>query len=155
MNNTLTFALPLILLCLSSPASSAQDIDNDPINKFISNQATRERGQEYEDARKVIAGDLNHDSTPDLAVLYTIEGQNGTNNYVQYLAVFLRVKGRLLQVTHTAVGGKSYRAVELQSIRNNVIVFKTLNYGANDAACCPSKERVARYVLVNRKLKQL
>lgn len=155
MNNVLTLALPLILLCLQSPAPTPQDADNAVIGGFISSQATRERGEEYEDARKIIAGDLNQDGTPDLAVLYTIEGQGGSNNYVQYLAVFARVKGRLLHVAHTAVGGKTHRSVELEAIRKNVIIIKTLNYGADDAACCPSKAGAARYALANGKLKQL
>lgn len=155
MNNALSLVLPLFLLSLYSPTSASQDVDTSLINNFISNQASREKGEEYEDARKVIAGDLNSDGAPDLAVLYTIEGQNGTNNYVQYLAAFVRVKGRLAPVTHTAIGGKGYRAVELQAIRGGVIFFKTLSYGAKDADCCPSKEGTARYALVNRKLKQL
>ena len=155
MNNALAFALPLILLCLQSPASTLQDVDNVVINKFISSQASRERGAEYEDARKVVAGDLNHDGTPDVAVLYTIEGQDGTNNHVQYLAVFARVKGRLIHVAHTVVGSKTYRSVELETIRNNAIIIKTLNYGAYDAACCPSKAGSARYTLVKGKLKQM
>ena len=155
MNNTLALVLPLILLCLQSPAPTLQDADKAVISEFISSQASREKGEEYEDARKVIAGDLNHDGAPDIAVLYTIEGQNGTNNYVQYLAVFARIKGRLTHLTHTVVGGKTYRSVELETIRNNVIIIKTLNYGANDAACCPSKAGSARYALVKDKLKQM
>ena len=149
---------PLLLLfsiCLSSYAFFSQNTDTSVINKFISNQAAREAGQEYEDARKVMSGDLNNDGIPDLAVLYTIEGQNGTNNYIQYLAIFVRFKGQLRVITHTAVGGKSRRAVELESISKNVILFKTLNYSEQDAACCPSKKGEARYVLVKGRLKQL
>ena len=155
MKNALTSALLLILLCVSSYASLYQNRDTALISNFISKQAAREAGDEYEDARKVIAGDLNSDSTSDLAVLYTIEGQNGTNNYVQYLAVFIRVKGQLVPVTNTVVGGKSHRAVELESISKGVILLKTLKYAAQDAACCPSKKGTARYVLVKRRLKEL
>ena len=155
MKNTLMFALPVILLCTPSFASPAQDQDTAVITKFISKQATREGGDEYEEARKVMAGDLNRDGVPDLAVLYTIEGQNGTNNYIQYLAVFIRAKGKLVPVAHTVVGGKLNRAVELQSIRNNVIFFKTLKYRANDPASTPSKKGTTRFVLVNRRLKEL
>ncbi len=155
MKNGLTSALLLILFCVSSSASLSQNRDTALINNFISEQATREGGDEYEDARKVIVGDLNNDNTPDLAVLYTLEGQNQSNNYVQYLAVFVRVKGKLVAVTHNAVGGKSHRAVELESISNGVILLKTLTYAAQDAACCPSKKGTARYVLVKRRLKEL
>jgi len=155
MKHALTFTLLISLVCLSTSVSLSQDDATDLIDKFISKQATKEGGEEYKDARKVIAGDLNNDGAPDLAVLYTIEGQNGTNNYVQYLAVFVRLKGRLVPVTHTKVGGKLYRSVELQSISKNVILLTTLSYTAKDAACCPSKKGEARYELVDGRLKQL
>src|SRR5882762_6150258 len=143
MKNVFRFGLPFMLLCLSS-ASFAQSSDTDAINKFISKQAAAERGEEYEGARKVVKGDLNRDGISDLAVLYTIEGQDGTNNYVQYVAVFVRVKERLTHVANTVVGGKSYRAVELQSIKNNVIIFKVLKDETNDATSRGSKRKVTR-----------
>ena len=155
MKNTFRFGLSFIILCLLSSASIAQSSDTDKINQFISRQAAEERGEEYEEARKVVKGDLNRDGVSDLALLYTIEGQDGTNNYVQYLAVFIRVKGRLDHVTETVVGGKSYRAVELQSIRNNVIFFNVLKDGTNDVANRGGKRRVTRFVLVKRKLKEI
>jgi hypothetical protein len=153
--HALTPALILILLCVSSSSSLSDDRDIDIINKFISKQESQESGNEYRDARRVIARDLNRDGISDLAVLYTIEGQNGTNNYVQYLAFFIRVNGRLVYVTHTAVGGRLYRDVETESIKDNVIFLKTLNYTAKDAACCPSKEGMAQYALVRHRLKEL
>ncbi|HEX8177248.1 MAG TPA: hypothetical protein VF543_19320 [Pyrinomonadaceae bacterium] len=155
MKNILVFSLLFILLGMSALVSSAQNKDTAVITGFISKQATQESGTEYESARKVVKGDLNRDGVADLAVLYKIEGQNGSNNYVQYLAVFTRNKDGLVPVTYTVVGGKSNRSVELTSIRNNVISFKTLNYGPKDAACCPSKKGATRFVLVNSKLKEL
>lgn len=99
-------------------------------------------------------GDLNRDGVSDLAVLYTIEGSAGGLNWAQFLAVFIRAKGELVPVTDTEVGAKGIRSVELQSIRNNVIFFKTLNYGPKDPACCPSEKGTTRFVLANRRLKE-
>jgi len=144
-----------ILLCVSSSASPSQDSDTDVIDKFISSQAARLAGEEYGEARKVMAGDLNHDGIPDLAILYTIEGMGGGNNHVQYLAVFARAKGRLVYVTHAAIGGKLRRSVDLTSIRNNVIFFQTLAYRANDPSCCPSRKGTAKFVLIGKKLKEI
>jgi hypothetical protein len=155
MKNILMFALLVILLGMSALVSSAQNKDTAVITGFISNQATQEGGDEDEGARKIVTGDLNRDGVTDLAVLYTIEGQNGSNNYVQYLAVFTRNKDGLVPVTHTVIGGKTNRSVELKSIRNNVIFFKTLTYRPKDASCCPSKKGVTRFVLVNSMLKEL
>ncbi len=100
-------------------------------------------------------GDLNRDGVPDVAVLYTIEGQDGTNNYLQYLAVFIRTNGKLIAAAHTVVGGKHNRNVELQSLSNNVIRFKTLSYRASDPASTPSRKGTARFVLIKSKLKEL
>lgn len=155
MKTALTATLLLLLLCGASSAARSQNSDTTLINNFIAKQAAREAGEEYADARKVVAGDLNGDGTDDLAVLYTIEGQHGSNNHVQYLAVFFRVKGQLVAVTHAAVGGKSNRAVELESISKGGILLKTLKYAAQDASCCPSIQGTARYGLVQRKLKEL
>ena len=154
MKQALRFVLP-VLLCIPSAASPAQNQDTAVVNQFIAKQATQEDGEEYEGARKMITGDLNRDGVPDLAVLYTIEGQNGTNNYIQYLAAFIRRNGALVHVAHTAVGGKWNRDVDLQSIKNNVIHFKTLLHRANDPASTPSRKETARYVLRRRTLKEL
>ena len=155
MKNVLRVVLPIIVLCAPSFAAAPQNADTAVIEKFIEKQATQEDGEEYEDARRVIAGDLNRDGVSDVAVLFTIEGQNGTNNYVQYLAVFVRTNGALVPTAHTVVGGKLNRDVELQSIKNNVIFCKTLSHQANDPASTPSRKGTARFVLVKRRLKEL
>ena len=140
------FAVSIVLLFAS--AVFPQDQDKAAIDKFIANQATRERGEEYPDARKVVTGDLNGDGTPETVVLYTIEGQNGTNNHIQYLAVFKRVNAQLVHMTHVDVGSKSYQGVELDSITNGIINLTTMRYGKNDPSCCPTLKGKARYRLV-------
>ena len=88
-------------------------------------------------------------------MLYTIEGQNGTNNYVQYLAVFLSLKGRLVYAANTPVGGKGHRAMELTSIKGNVMFFETTAYAKRDPACCPTIKGRTRYALVGKKLTEM
>jgi len=155
MNRLLSLALPVIVLFTPSLALPSQIQDTAIVDRFISKQAKQEDGEEYADARKMLAGDLNRDGVADVAVLYTIEGQNGTNNYLQYLAVFVRTKNKLVPAAHTVVGGKLNRNVELQSIKNNVIRFKTLSYRASDPASTPSRKGTASFVLSRRKLKEL
>ena len=99
-----------------------------------------------------MAGDLNHDGVSDVAVLYTIEGVGGGNNYTQYLAVFVRLEGKLTPTAHAVVGGKGYRATHLEGIGDNVIFLTTLSYGPHDAMCCPSIKGSARFVLADGKL---
>lgn len=148
----LIFTLLFVLLCFPNIASAFQDNDTAAIDAFIARQAKRERGEEYPDARKVLTGDLTHDGQPETVVLYTIEGQGGSNLHIQYLAVFVRRKGKLSLLTHADVGGKSTRGVELTSIENNSILLGTLNYGPKDASCCPSVKGTTRYVLSGGRL---
>ena len=134
--------------------SGFQDNDTAAIDAFIARQAKRERGEEYRDARKVVAGDLTHDGLPETVVLYTIEGQGGSNLYIQYLAVFVRRNGKLSSRAHAEVGGKSARGVELNSVEKNSILLDTLNYGPKDASCCPSIKGTTRYVLSGSRLRE-
>jgi hypothetical protein len=147
--------LLIIAFSISALGLPPQDADKQVIDKFIATQAKQEDGEEYEAARKVVAGDLNRDGISDVAVLYTIEGQNGTNNYYQYLAVFVRSKGRLVPAAHTAVGGKQNREVDLKSVKDNLIYCHTLAYRENDPSSTPSKPGTARFKLVRHKLKEL
>ncbi len=130
-----------------SSTLAAQDADTATIDNFITRQAKREQGEEYREARKIVAGDLTHDGEPETVVLYTIEGQRGSNLYIQYLAVFVRRRGKLASLTQADAGGKFARAVELTAVDNNSILLDTLNYGPKDAACCPSIKGTTRYVL--------
>ena len=124
------------------------------ISSFIARQAHRERGEEYEDARKVVTGDLNGDGIPETVVLYTIESQGGSNNYIQYLAVFARRSGHLVAVAHTPVGGKSRRSIELSSVEKQRVNLQTLSYAPRDASCCPSIKGTTSYVLVGQSLRE-
>jgi hypothetical protein len=144
-----------LLLAVVCVAAVAQDRDRAVIDKFIRSQESEGNGYEAKGARTTVKGDLNHDSVADTAVLYTLEGQFGTNNYVQYLAVFVRAKGRLAHGANTPVGGKYYRAIELTGIRDNVMLFKTTDYAESDPRCCPSIEGTTRYVLKGDGLKEL
>src|SRR5690349_532046 len=151
--------LPIILLTafvsLTCWTTSAQQDSNDAvIDAYISRQAERERGEEYREARKVVQGDLTHDGVPEIVVLYTIEGQGGSNLYIQYLAVFGRRDGKLSPLTHAEVGGKFGRSIDLKSIDKNSILLNTLNYGRKDPECCPSMKGATKYVFVGRTLRE-
>ena len=149
--------LVLIMLTLAwyTPSASAlQDNDGSVIDSFIARQARRERGEEYREARKVMVGELTGDGVPETVVLYTLESQGGTNNYVQYVAVFARGSRGLIPVTHTEVGGKMSRSVELSSVDNNAIQLATLSYRPKDPSCCPSVKGTTCYALVGRALRE-
>jgi len=137
-----------------SAAFAQQDQGAKTIDAYISKQARKQRGEEYKEARQRIDGDVNLDGAADAVVLYTIESQQGTNNFRQYLAVFARRHGRLVPLAHAEVGGKSLRSVELAAVDGNGICLDTLTNGPDDASCCPSIKGTTRYVVVGRSLRE-
>ena len=143
--------LALIMVLTSFPAMAQSD-DKAVIDKYIAAQAKRARGEEPDDIRKTIEGDLNRDGVSDVAVLYTIEGQGGSNNYIQYLAVFLRKNGKLVFAARQAVGGKNRREMEITSIKDNAMLFDSTAYGPRDPSCCPTIKGHTRFVLTGNRL---
>jgi hypothetical protein len=137
---------------MTSLTATAQSDDKAVVDKYIAAQAKRERGEEPDGIRKTIEGDLNHDGESDVAVLYTIEGQGGSNNYIQYLAVFVRRKTGLVFAARTPVGGKNRRAIEFISIKNNTMFFETTAYGPRDPSCCPTIKGSTKFVLTGKRL---
>lgn len=143
----------LLVNCHVSIASPTQGSDDAAIDAYIARQAQRERGEEYREARKVVVGDLTHDGLPETVVLYTIEGQGGTNLSTQYLAVFSHKNGKLVPVTYAAMRNERIGGVELTSVKDDAVVLSTLSYGPKDAACCPSIPSTKRYVLTGKVLR--
>lgn len=152
MKNFTTLALSILILSVTSLPATAQSDDKTVIDEYIASQAKRERGEEPDGIRKTIEGDLNHDDAADVAVLYTIEGQGGSNNYVQYLAVFVRRKTGLVFAARTPVGGKNRRAIELTSVKDNTMFFDTTAYGPRDPSCCPTIKGHTQFVLTGKQL---
>lgn len=138
----------------AAPSILSQTDENAIVNSFISRQAKKAAAEEYQDARKILHGDVNGDGKADLVVLYSLEGFGNGNGYAQYLAVFLR-KGKTFQyATNSVVGGKLNRNVELTSISAGKINLDTMGYTKDDAACCPSKKGKTRFVFASGKLKE-
>ena len=59
-----------LLIAIASMTVPAQSDDKTVIDKFIAAQAKRERGEEPDDVRETIEGDLNHDGTAVVAVYH-------------------------------------------------------------------------------------
>jgi hypothetical protein len=125
------------------------------VSRFIKSQQSRVRGTEYEEGRKIVTGDLNADGNPDIAVLYTLEGAHGGNDYNQYLAVFLSVNGKYVYKTNRRVGGRFERNMDLKSIEGGKILFDTMEYVPKDPSCCPSKKGATQFTLAQGRLVEI
>jgi hypothetical protein len=148
----LALGLPSAIASAAPPA--LQPADQRVINKYLSDLANHLGGQIPQEVPQTIrTGDLNHDGTPDVAVLFTIEGPG--NGYAQYLVIFLRTNGQLVPLDHATVGGKLYRAAKLIAIQDGVINLATTAYAAHDPTCCPTIKGTTRYQLVDNKLKEI
>jgi hypothetical protein len=155
MNLKYCFVVGITLLVVSHATNSfAQNPSTAVIDKYIAQQAAKYKASEYAEARKLMSGDLNHDGIPDTAVLYTIEGQNGSNNYIQYLAVFLQTKKAMAFAARATVGGKNRREIELVSITDGLINLNTVDYGPKDPSCCPTIKGTTKYALSRGVLKE-
>lgn len=160
MQNCLTKLLFLFLFGICSlfvQTSFAQNRTNNTlINDFISRQARISKGVEYKGARKIIYADLNKNGSKDAVVLYTLEGFYGRNNYIQYLAIFIKDKNDMLKnVKREIIGGKNNRDVYLESVVNEKINLKTMNYLPKDASCCPSREEHSQIIFSKNKLREV
>jgi hypothetical protein len=122
------------------------------VSRFIKSQQSKARGTEYKEGRKIVSGDLNGDGNPDMAVLYTLEGAHGGNDYNQYLAVFLSVNGKYVYKAHRRVGGRFERNMDLKSIEGGKILFDTMEYLPKDPSCCPSKKGSTQFTLAQGRL---
>jgi hypothetical protein len=123
------------------------------VSRFIKSQQSRARGTEYKEGRKIVTGDLDGDGNPDVAVLYTLEGAHGgSNDYNQYLAVFVNVSGKYVYKAHRRVGGRFERNIDLKSIEGGKILLDTMEYLPSDPSCCPSKKGATQFTLAQGKL---
>jgi hypothetical protein len=121
----------LVLACqtLSIPQLSANDDNgNAVVDTFIAAHARKLHGEEYREARRTVSGDLNHGGQADLAVQYTLESMGGSNVYRFSLAVFLNRRGRYVYAASRQVGGKLQRDVTLRAIKDDKVLFDTLEY---------------------------
>lgn len=148
-------AFSIALMSFNSLHVSAKNNDLTVVDNLIRDQVKKGGGTEYKDARKMLYGDLNQDGQIDLTVYYSIEGIDGGNNHFEYVSVFLANNGVLKPTTSVEVGGDGlYRQVSLVAVKNNYIELKTLDYGPDDARCCPSIEGKNFYIFENGSLKE-
>jgi hypothetical protein len=137
----LTVTLFVLIGCQSTQTTLEQCIEK---------QAHHSNGKEYPQFRNYAYGDIDGDGKEDAAVVYTLEGVRGGNDWLRFLAVKLSSEnGRII---FQQVGGKDIRAVGNIKIVNGNIVASILEYAPSDASCCPSISKIVNFVIKHGKL---
>ena len=114
----------------------------------------REDAVEYQEARKIVYGDVDGDGTKDAVVQYTLEGFGGGNSWGQSLAVFLNKKSVYKLAADETVGGKFFRSFDVLRVEDKYIIGKTETCPEDEPqGLCrnPAKKQV-KYVFVKGKL---
>ena len=148
----------VVAMVLSAPAlaeMAGPDAANPPtgvIDRLIAREAARLHGAEFEEVRVVKRTGLTDPGSIAVVVLYTIEGMNGGNGYIQFLVAFVNGARALRATKPVSAGGKLFRAAELVDVQGHTIALKTKEYAKTDAACCPSVEGATSYRLTGGKL---
>ena len=156
--------IALTLIIFSANVSSADDTKiADEVNAKVTQLAALmgdSYSQEYPDYRGMQILRNEAGGITVAAVIFTIEGLEGGNNYTQFMAAFASLsqqaedhpqKMNLLDVM--AIGGKGIRGIEFKKLRmkrikgNVVISVPTLEYGPKDAMCCPSIKSEAHFII--------
>lgn len=128
--------------------------DSEVILAAIAGQAQQDGGSEYGEARKTVEGDFTGDSSPDIAVLYTLEGAGGGNGSVTYLAAFVRGAGQLRLADTATVSGLGSSVQDI-SLSGGTVHLKILLQGPDDPDCCPTVEEKETYVFHGGKWMQV
>ncbi len=128
------------------------------LQKAIVNHINKVRKDavEYREARKIVYGDVDGNSTKDAVVRYTLEGAGGGNSWGQNLAVFLNKKGVYKMSGDETVGGKFFRSFDLLKVAGKEIIgaTKTCPDDEPQGLCKNPKKKRVKYVLLNGKLKE-
>ena len=153
-----------ILLLLPNLALANDKAIRDEINAKVSQVVELLRdsyAQEYEKARGVQILKAAKDDTVVAVAIFTIEGFAQGNNYSQFMAVFANLSEapevpstRLSLLDVMEVGRKGIRSIESNKIiiekskGGLLITLPALEYGPNDAMCCPSIKSKVRFAIV-------
>ena len=116
--------------------------DSEVIAAAIAERAKQEGESEFAEARKSVEGDLTGDSTPDVAVLYSLSDASGGDAVITYLAAFIREAGQL-KLADTTVVRDGTQGINL---KDGAVQIKFLVVGPDDPSCCPTVEEVDKYV---------
>jgi hypothetical protein len=105
----------------------------------------------YADATEIVEGRLDAESAT--ALVFTLEGVRGGNDYLQYLSVFWNRGGHHVFCCAERVGGKGIGDVAAITISEGAIHLSGKQFvPGSDAMCCPSRPYTRDLTVVGSKL---
>lgn len=113
----------MILLAGGSlPGVFAQVEDAPPeIQTYVDREAKKQKVPG--EINKLVYGDLNGDGVKDAVVQYNIQIGYPGNNFLSYIAVFLKTKGKFVLAAKMENGAKLASVLVPASVRNKIITF--------------------------------
>jgi hypothetical protein len=89
------------------------------------------------------------------ALLFTLQGVRGREDWEQYVAVFWQSGGHFLFCCQRHIGGKGERLMKSLAFEGDLLGVHGLAYTASDPPCCPSAPRALRLRLSHRALSEV
>ncbi len=119
-SRTLIFAV--LLISALGVAVHAQVEDAPPeIQAYVDREAKKQ--DVPGEINKLIYGDLNGDGVKDAVVQYNIQIGYPGNNFLSYIAVFVKTKGKFVLAAKMENGAKLASVLVPNFIKNKVIIF--------------------------------
>ena len=165
MRKYLEIFIAILALTLFANDSLADNYQTLPIDVAISIERHAEtiRGSEYSNCRDIQQVDLDNNGEQDFIVFYDIEGSYydyteppGSSGIVHssWLTIFYSEGGAYRQIPPLEAGGRGIRSIVAFKVVKNSIEASTLEYGATDPRCCPSKKGKTSFVVSGGQIKE-
>jgi hypothetical protein len=129
----------LTLLCLLCPLPAAGQTVQE-VRAHLEREARRGGCDLYRPVH-VHTGLLAGDARPVGIAVFTLEGCGEGNNWGRTVGVFVREGQRLVELPRARDIRGLPEVVEGVRVENGLILVQGLDYGPNDARCCPSVRR--------------
>jgi len=129
---------------LMAITGTAQAQSSDAIRAYL---ARSNPGCDIFRPEETYRGPLPGAAGPVVVMVYTVEGCGGGNNWARLFGVFAMTGGAIFEYTQPT---PPPFVVDGACVTNGALVISGLGYGPNDAQCCPSQRRTARYRIDGR-----
>ncbi len=134
----------LFFVMLAGAAAAQVENAPDDIKEFASRE--EKRAEKPVEINKLIYGDVNGDKIKDAVIQYNVQIGYPGNNFISYIAVFLRKGGKYVFTARMENGAKLSTVLVPRTVKNKIIVFD--KYGENGF----EKTGTANYKLTGKKL---